>query len=126
MKLARISIPLLLLCAALAAQDSLDPKHLAHAHTLVRALDLSHTNYEHGHGSITWDGSPESHTDCSGFATMLLKHAYGYDDAQFKKWFGGSRPHAVQYHDTIEKQTGFTQIASLNDVRAGDFIAIKY
>ena len=84
---------MLLTCGA---DDRREPQHLTDARELVRRLDLAHTSYEHGAGTVTFSGTRESHTDCSGFIDALLKHSYGYDEAQFKKWFGARRPTAAR------------------------------
>jgi hypothetical protein len=102
------------------------PRHLADALALVRDLDLEHTGYEHGVGTITWEGTPEAYVDCSQFINDLLQHSYGYDTAQFQEWFGSGRPTAAQYHDAIVNQHGFTQVSGLGDVRPGDLLAVKY
>jgi hypothetical protein len=106
--------------------DRREPKHLADARDLVQHVDLEHTSYEHGAGTVKFAGAYESHTDCSGFLDALLKHSYGYDEAQFKKWFGSKRPTAARYHDAIAEQTGFTQIAYVKDIEPGDILAVKY
>lgn len=102
------------------------PKHLVNAQKLVKRLDLSNTNYEHGEGTVIWDGTPESHTDCSGFIDHLLTYSYGYSDDDFKRWFDSHRPTAERYHDAIIDGRGFKQIHLIQDLRPGDFIAIKY
>jgi len=107
------------------AQEAV-PKHLMAARNLVEHLDLSNTNYEHGQGNIVWTGTPESHTDCSGFIDHLLMHVYGYDKDAFKRWFDSRRPTAARYHDAIVEQKGFTQLQSVKELRPGDLIAIKY
>ncbi|MGZ5252317.1 MAG: NlpC/P60 family protein [Caldimonas sp.] len=102
-----------------------DP-HVASAERLVEQLDLANTDYAHGQGSVTWTGSVTSHTDCSGFIDHLLMHDDGYTTDDFKRWFGSRRPSAMRYHDAIVEGRGFTRLAAIAELRAGDLIAIKY
>ncbi len=100
--------------------------HLAAARDLVAHLDLDHTHYEHGAGSINWSGTPSSYTDCSGFVDHLLEHSYGYGPDDLKRWFGSRHPSARRYFDAIVEQTGFTHLETVTELRPGDFIAVKY
>ncbi len=102
------------------------PKHLAIAQSLVEHLDLQHTSYEHGAGSVSFTAPFESHTDCSGFADALLAYSYGYDKDQFRSRFGSGRPTAKRYHDAIAEEKGFKLIEHVQDMRSGDFLAVKY
>ena len=108
------------------AQDATSRQHVATAEQLVQRLDLARTNYEHGPGSIVWNGAVESHTDCSGFIDLLLQHDDGYTPDDFKQWFGSRRPTAARYHDAIVDGRGFTTVPTVMDLRPGDVIAIKY
>ena len=119
------SVVLTLSCYACRGDEHI-PKHLADAREIVQHLDLSNTNYEHGEGHIVWVGTRESHTDCSGFVDLLLSRCYGYDRADYKKWFNSHRPSAARYHDAIVEQIGFSSIPRIHDVRPGDFLAVKY
>lgn len=102
------------------------PRHLVLAIDLVEHLDLKHTHYEHGPGTVVWDKTREAKVDCSGFLDALLQRSYSYDAAQFKKWLGASRPTARRYHNAIAEGKGFEQVAKLTDARPGDILAIKY
>jgi hypothetical protein len=113
--------------ASLAASEPPPPKHLAVAIDLVSRLDLDNTTYNHGDPDVTWQGSDaHSFADCSGFVDELLKHTYGYDRDDFKKWFDSHRPSARRYHDAIAAHTGFHEVETLGAVRPGDFIAVDY
>jgi NlpC/P60 family len=109
----------------LPAEAATDP-HVVSAERLVDQLDLANTNYEHGQGSVTWNGTVASHTDCSGFIDHLLMHDDGFAADDFKRWFGSKRPTAERYHDAIVEGHGFTRLDSVGELRAGDLIAIKY
>jgi len=108
------------------ATDAAAPRHLTLAIELASRIELANTNYAHGEPQVTWDGAGASYADCSGFVDELLKKSYGYDAADFKKWFDSHRPSAKRYHDAIAAQTGFKEITRFNDVRPGDFLAVKY
>jgi NlpC/P60 family len=108
-------------CGVASAED-----HLTAARDLVTHVDLANTNYEHGQGSVTWSGTPASHTDCSGLVDQLLMHSYGYTPDDFKRWFDSHRPSAKRYYDAIVEQKGFVHLAHVTDLKPGDFIAVKY
>jgi hypothetical protein len=109
-----------------AAQESRPDPHVVSAEQLVDRLDLANTNYEHGHGSVTWTGTVASHTDCSGFIDHLLMHDDGLTADDLKRWFGKRRPTADGYHDAIAEGRGFLRLRSVAELRPGDLIAIKY
>jgi hypothetical protein len=100
--------------------------HLSAARDLVSRIDLSHTSYEHGQGTVTWSSVPSSYTDCSGFVDHLLMHSYDYSPDDFKRWFGSHRPSARRYYEAIVEQTGFKHLDRVMELRPGDFIAVKY
>jgi hypothetical protein len=109
-----------------AAEQTASTPHVAAAEALVDALDLANTDYAHGQGSVDWRAPVASHTDCSGFIDHLLMHVDGYSRDDFRRWFGSARPTAERYHDAILAGRGFAPIASVQELRAGDLIAIKY
>lgn len=119
-----ICVAMSLTSSALFAKES--PKHLEVAEDLLSKVDVNNTNYEHGEGTVIWDGPAQSRTDCSGFIDHLLMHTYGYSRDDFKRWFDSRRPTARRYHDAIAEQKGFTQLSRPEDLRPGDLIAIKY
>ena len=89
-------------------------------------MRLENTSYRHGEPEVTWQGSCQSHADCSGFLDALLMHSYGYSRDDFKRWFDSHRPSARRYHDAIVEQRGFQQIEHLAEVQPGDVLAVKY
>jgi len=117
-----------LLVASLASSAAgLQPDaHVRTALDLVDHLDLANTDYVHGQGSVTWTGTVASHTDCSGFIDHLLMHDDGLTQDDFKHWLGTKRPTAERYHDAIVEGRGFTALPTVEDLRPGDLIAIKY
>jgi hypothetical protein len=117
---------LVLLLTVSAAAHAGVGDHLAAARELVAHLDLEHTHYEHGQGTVTWAGVPSSYTDCSGFVDHLLMHAYGYGADDFHRWFGSKRPTAKRYYEAVAEQTGFIRLDRVTDLQPGDFIAVKY
>lgn len=116
---------LILLIALARGATAEEPRHLADALKLLKKVDLSHTTYEHGDWKVVWEGTCESHTDCSGLIDALLVHTYGYDKDAFHKWFGSRRPTATRYYDVIMEQKGFERIESVRDVKPGDVIVMK-
>jgi len=128
----RCALPTLLFAGAIAwsgaslAAPPVAVDHLSAARDLVSRVDLSHTSYEHGQGTVAWSGTPSSYTDCSGFVDHLLMHSYDYGPDDFKRWFGSHRPSAKRYYEAIVEQTGFTRIDRVTELRPGDFIAVKY
>ena len=114
---------------ALGAKKNLT--HLADARLLVEHLRPHDNSYRHSPSVVRWKGDDgakkyEAHTDCSGFIDALLQHSYGYSDDDFAKWFGSKRPTAARYFEQIKKQHGFQRIRLIQDVRSGDFLAVKY
>jgi hypothetical protein len=102
------------------------PKHLEVAQQLVSHLDLASTDYAHGAPQVSFVAPFESHADCSGFADALLEYSYGLDKQAFRKFFGSGRPTAARYYDAIENQAGFKLVPHVQDIRPGDFLAVKY
>lgn len=105
--------------------------HLDWANALTGQIQPENTTYKHKNGYVRWKGENgavvyESHTDCSGFLTELLKQAYGFTPEYFKQWLGKRRPHAKQYHEAITTSRGFRNIRTIGDVEPGDIIAVRY
>jgi hypothetical protein len=109
-----------------AAQTS----HLDWATLLV--VNLSPENNEYiSPTRLTWAGVSGAtryvnHSYCASFLTGLFKQAYGWTDGDLADWLGSSSPNAATYHDAIVQENGFTRIANVGDVRAGDILAILY
>jgi hypothetical protein len=55
-----------------------------------------------------------------------LMHVDGYSPEDFKRWFGSHRPTADLYHDAITEGRGFSAVTTVDQLRPGDVIAIKY
>ena len=79
--------------------------------------------------AVEWKGPASDKSvcfaDCSGFINALMFRSYGYSREDLRKWFGKSRPTANLYHDAIVALNGFVRVAQFQDVRAGDFLAVK-
>jgi len=117
--------------AMLAAQAG--PQHFQDANQLITDLNSSsaNTNIYDADGSLTdkidWTGSPRTAISvCGTFMTMLLKHTYNLTDTQFKTKTGSTSPNATKYHEAIKAGSGFTNITRVDQLVAGDIIAIKY
>jgi hypothetical protein len=119
-----VALHLVVACAAPRAQDAAG--HVATAERLVRQVSLDDTGYEHGPGSVVWEGRVSVRTDCSGLIDQLLMHDDGYTPDDFKRWFGSRRPTAARYHDAMAEGRGFARVDRVADIRPGDLIAIKY
>lgn len=123
---AAVVVALLVMSPVVTAEEPQRDLHTNTALTLIEHLDLANTSYEHGQGSVTWAGTVGSHTDCSGFIDHLLMHDDGRTREDFAHWFGNERPTAERYHDAIQEHRGFIALTSVQDLRPGDLIAIKY
>jgi len=118
--------------AALVAAQA-GPQHFQDANQLITDLNSSsaNTNVYDADGSLTdkidWTGSPRTAISvCGTFMTMLLKHTYNLTDAQFTAKTGSTSPNATKYHDAIQAGSGFTTITRVDQLVAGDVLAIKY
>jgi hypothetical protein len=125
---------LLLGGAAGAKKPAPKPKHdhLYWAEKIVGGIKPKDMNYQHGTQIVRWKGIDgakkyESHADCSGFLDALLKRAYGLSDQYLNQWMGAKkRPLAHHYFDAIKLKKKFNPVVRIQDVRPGDFIAIRY
>jgi len=113
------------------AQDDASPKHLAKAIQLLKDVLPENTSYRHKNNVVTWrdiDGAKlsECHADCSGFLNVLLVKSYGVNQEYWQQWLGAKRPVARHYYQAIAAEKGFKKINSIQDVRPGDIIAIRY
>ena len=103
------------------------PQRVADATTLVLNLVGSSQNvYGSNPTFISWQAPSTARTECSSFLSLLLQHSEGITQAQLKSWTGSSNPNAAMYHDAIQLGKGFTQVWSVEDIRIGDAIAVKY
>lgn len=112
-------------------QTCASPQHVCEANTLISNLQATGLRNEYDNTSepsyVVWDtATAEAYTNCSTFATELLKHTYGWSSTYIRNWMGTSVPNAALYHDTIWAQDRFTLIQNASQIQAGDFIAIKY
>ena len=116
----------------MAAKPGATPKHLVDARKLLKSVLPENSSYQHKNTVVKWQGEndaaqSECHTDCSGLMNSLLEHSYPYfNENQFKKLFGKKRPLAEHYFQAIQDGKGFDSIAKIQEVKPGDFIAIKY
>jgi hypothetical protein len=84
--------------------------------------------------SATWGtpGSPTTYhgeTKCAAFLTQSLKHAYSWaTSTYFTNNFASASPTAAKYYDRLSAGTAehFDSITRVQDLLAGDIIAIKY
>lgn len=120
---------LLVVGAARCAEDE-KPKHLVLAEEIVKEIKPEKNLYTHKNIFITWkdgkDGAYENHSDCSGFLNLLFGKAYGYSREDYFAWTGRARPVAKVWYETIKDGKGFKPIATAQEIRPGDVLAIKY
>ena len=103
------------------------PAHLGWAKLLVDTVKPAANDYGDP-AKLSWQGSnglaySTNRSKCASLVTQLLEKAY---DPDFVGWFGCTSPHAAAYHDAIEVEDGFDLIESIDDVRPGDIVAIRY
>jgi hypothetical protein len=113
------------------AREASAPPHLRAAVALLSAIDPSDTNYQHKESIVHFPGDAgsdhaECRTDCSGLLDAVLERAYHLSPAQLSDWLDAKRPLATHYHAAIAAEHGFERIATLQDVRPGDILAVKF
>ena len=109
------------------------PQHSADANQLVTDLlaNPANVNLYDGDGTLTdqidWTGSPRQAVSvCGTFITMLMKHTYGFTNAQYQAKTTSTSPNAAKYYDAIIASSGFSTLQGLDQTAQGDLIAIKY
>jgi hypothetical protein len=129
---------LAVLCLLLAGLTWFSPRsaaaqtaHLEWAEDLVSNVTPEDNEYDGTPSLITWAGVRgarryRNRTYCATFLTALLRQAYGWTDEDLEGWLGSSSPYAVTYHDAIVAGDGFRRIRAVDDIRAGDIVAIRY
>ena len=80
------------------------PQHAADANQLVTDLlaNPANVNMYDGDGTLTdqidWTGSPRQAVSvCGTFITMLMKHTYGFTNAQYQAKTTSTSPNAAKY-----------------------------
>lgn len=105
------------------------PPHLAEAELLLTQLRPEDTNYQHSPSLVSFANTrhrnAECRTDCSGFVAAVLKHTYRLSDGQVRETMGNVRPLSQHFHAAVEAGPGFMQAKHIQDVRAGDIVAIR-
>ncbi|HSI86879.1 MAG: hypothetical protein ACAI35_14445 [Candidatus Methylacidiphilales bacterium] len=117
------------LCIPIHAQDRM--AHVDAAEKLVSELDSRNNEYAYKDPFIKWKGDAgveqsSARCDCSAFVTLLLQHTYGYSADQIQQWLSRAMPVARIYHDKIEAGNGFLRVDRIDQMKRGDFIAVKY
>lgn len=114
-----------------AAADDGAPEHLWWAEDLVAHVDPVLNTYGTSTSYSRWagfDGATqyENRNVCSTFLTHALTRAYGWTNSDFKYWTGSNSPSASLYHDLIQAENGFIRLTMIDDIEAGDVLAIRY
>lgn len=109
------------------------PQHVTDAVQLVTDLNSNSANVNvyDGDGTLTdqidWSGNQRTAVSvCGTFITMLVKHTYGFTDAQYKAKTGSTSPNAAKYYDAIAANSGFTSLLGIDQLTEGDLLAVKY
>lgn len=107
------------------------PAHLSLAFRVIETVAPTNNAYVHKPIFLSIqgvNGSKETvnRTDCSGLVLLLLKESYGLDDASLKEIFGKTRPLAKEFAAAISGEKSFKKIASVNELLAGDILAVEY
>lgn len=129
--LSGVALSVLVLASLGAASQTNKLTHLDLARMLVREIRPENTSYQHKQGYIKWKGENgadnyESRVDCSGLLNVLFERAYQLTSSDFEKWLGKRRPLASEYFNAIMQENNFRAISSVQNVRPGDIIAIRY
>jgi hypothetical protein len=114
--------------------DAARPAHLVAAEDIANQIAPEDNDYVYKDIFVHWigvDGATkyENHSDCSGFFDLLLEHSYGIQSKQLKEWTGHTRPTAAVWFDAVTSgraQPILSVIATVDQLRAGDVILIKY
>ncbi|WP_437568864.1 hypothetical protein [Sorangium sp. So ce542] len=115
-----------------AAGQSIEaPSHFYWADTLVAHIAPENNEYGSGTSYVSWagvEGATEyrSRSLCASFVTHVIKRAYGLSTYDIAAWFGSTSPNAILYHDRIVAEDGFDEILTVDQIQAGDIIAIEY
>jgi hypothetical protein len=112
-------------------QSAAAPIHFFWADAVVRHIAPENNEYGTGPSYVQWagvNGATEyrSRSLCTTFVTNVLKQAYGLTIYDIATWFGSTSPNAILYHDRIVNEIGFEEIQAVDQLAAGDILAIKY
>jgi hypothetical protein len=122
----------LLIAPVLSQAQPYQPPHLVLAQQILNGVSAANTSYRHrGFMRIAGEGftsQPEIHTDCSGLISGLLERTYPevYKQIAQKTMWRGTHPQATSYVEAIQQEIGFNRITQINELRAGDIIAMRY
>lgn len=107
------------------------PAHLSWAETLVNNITPENNSYSGSPTVVTWNGVGgarryQNRTYCATFLTALMKQGYGFTTDDIEDWLGSPSPSAAVYFDAIDDGNGFRRVLRVEDIRAGDIVAISY
>jgi hypothetical protein len=118
--------------------------HVGEAQALVDALpSTDRVNPDNQYGGVSgaadenlrpiirWpgEGAPFNRTRCAQFISLLLRHSYGWSDADFARWFGSLSPLARDYQEHFASSSAgspFIRVERVADLAAGDVVAVTY
>jgi hypothetical protein len=129
MRRRELAVALLLAPAFVRAQPEAPNRPIDWARLLLRQVSPDATSYVHGPDHVRWSSDPaqaQSHTDCSGLVNAMLSQANGWTPQDLQRHVGRRRPGASTYFDAIQARRGFERVDRVQDIREGDFIAVRY
>jgi hypothetical protein len=105
------------------------PANVVWAERMVAEVQPSNNLYGSHPTVVRWAGDGQAARNrsvCSSFQTHVFKQAYGLHEADVVRWFGLANPQAIDYYDAIEAHRGFSAVPHVNDLQAGDIVAVSY
>jgi hypothetical protein len=105
--------------------------HLYWAEKIAANVTPDKNMYASDPSYITWPdangvGDYVNRSKCASFVTLVLMHANKWPSSYFIDWMSSISPTANTYYDTIKLQKRFVSIVNVNEIQAGDIVAIKY
>jgi hypothetical protein len=105
--------------------------HADWAESLARNVLPADNEYDNDPNILVWPGvndgqKYQNRTVCGSFVTGNLKQAYGWTDAYFTQWTGGTGPDATKWHTLIATGNRFVRVFKPEQIARGDIIAAKY
>lgn len=114
----------------LQSQVAAVPVHLQLARDFASVIQPQDTGYRHKNEEVVWPGTgavSKCFTDCSGFWNALIPRAYpSVTTERIEAWTGRARPRAEDWFAVMQDGKGFQIRKKVGEIRAGDFVAIRY
>lgn len=114
---------------ALSTPAAIEPAYLTLARDLASTVHPENTKYQHRPSVVEAAGGSTParvFTDCSGLLNALLVQSLPLSQDELATWLRSKRPLARHYSTAISRERGFARISRVQDIRAGDILAIRY